>query len=269
MPTSKSEADRTLADFWSSYVDSGQGGFGYAAKNPFAALRALRAIQKLPTIYPPEQSDTPGGREVEQVLHQKGPLGLPARWWGFSAAPIPDSPEDSLEGPEAKRFRHHLRRATRNGIACRPVHPSEKLGLLERANARERLHTNPIYRVAEPRNDDLLGHELWLVAHDDAGDPLILAVVATDGEFAVLRYFRTLGDDEEHSLSRYPAHFAVVEALAEQRVRWLVDPQPPAAQTNGVRVFQRNVGFRHVRIRRPGRRLITTVRRTNWGRNTA
>jgi hypothetical protein len=70
-------------------------------------------------------------------------------------------------------------------------------------------------------------------------------VVAADGQFAVLRYFRTLGDSEQHSLSRYAAHQAIVEALAAQGVHWLMDTNPPAAQTNGVRLFQRIVGFRH------------------------
>jgi hypothetical protein len=251
MPTPKSRADRTLADFWRSYVDSGRGVFGYVVRNPGDALRAFLAIQRLPFVYPADHSDTPGGREVGRVIHRKGPLGLPARWWSFAALPVPDSPEDSLKRPEAKRLRYQLRCADEENITCRPVDPDERAALLERANARERVHTNPAYRVDDPRNDDLLEHDLWFVAQDDTGEPLILAVAATDGEFAVLRYFRTLGDGENHSLSRYPVHVALVEALAAQRVRWLLDPEPPAAQKNGVRLFQRIVGFRHVRIRKP------------------
>ena len=252
MPTPKSRADRTLADFWRSYVDSGRGGFGYVVRNPLQALRALLAIQNLPFVYPVGPCDTPGGRAVRQVIHRKGPGGLPARWWGFAALPVPDSPQDSLKSPEAKRLRYHLRWAEEENITCRPVdHPSERASLLERANAREQAHTNPAYRVDDPRNDDLLEHDLWFVAHDDTGAPLILAVAATDGEIAVLRYFRTLGDGQKHSLSRYPAHFTLLEALADRRVRWLLDPEPPAAQTNGVRLFQRIIGFRHVRVRSP------------------
>lgn len=253
MPTPKSEADRALADFWRSYVESGRGGFGYVVRDPLAALRALRAVQKLPVVYPPDLSDTPGGREVQRVLNQKGPGGLPARWWSLAALPVPDSPQDSLKNPEAKRLRYHLRWAEKENVTCRPVHPGERAGLLERANAREIMHTDPTYRIANPRNDDLLEHDLWFVAQDDdAGEPLMLAVAAVDGELSVLRYFRTLGDSERHTLSRYPTHMALVEALAERRVRWLLDTEPPAAQTNGVRLFQRNLGFRHVRIRRPG-----------------
>jgi hypothetical protein len=254
MPTPKTEADRALTDFWRAYADSGRGGFGYVLRNPGQAVRALRAVQELPVVYPPRPSDTPGGRVIGQVLHQKGPGGLPARWWGFAALPVPDNPADSLKSPAAKRLRYTLRTAAAQNITCRRATRHEHADLLERANDRDRNHTIEAYRVADPRNDDLLEHDLWIVAEDDTGEPLLLAVTATDGEFAVLRYFRTLGDGEKHSLSRFAAHYRVVEDLSEQGVRWLLDPEPPAAQKNGVRLFQRTVGFRNFRFRRPGRK---------------
>lgn len=248
--TAKTEADRALADFWRAYVEAGRGGFSYVAGNPRHAIRAFRAIRQLPVINAGAQSDTPGGQEVRRVLDQKGPLGLPARWWGSAVLPVLDNPGDFLKSPAAKRLRYNLRRANAEGITSSPVLPPERPGLLELANDQERNHPDETYRVTNPRNEDLSGHDLWMVAKDNAGVPLHLAVVATDGPFAVLRYFRTLGYGQQHSLSRYFAHHAVVEALAAEQVRWLVDTDPPAAQTNGVRLFQRIVGFRHMYIRR-------------------
>jgi hypothetical protein len=248
--TSKTKADREVSNFWKSYVESGRGGFGYPLRNPLTSLHALRAIRKLPVVDAAAQSETPGGQEVRRVLDQKGPLGLPARWWGFAVCPITDGPADFLKTPDGKRLRYYLRRANAEGLSCRAVNPTERTGILERANQREQDHPNPNYRVTQPRNDDMLGHDLWLVAEDDTGEPLLLAVVAVDGQFAVLRYFRTLGDSERHSLSRYLAHQCIIEALTAEGVRWLIDTDPPAAQTNGVRLFQRNLGFRYVNIRR-------------------
>lgn len=253
MPVPKTEADQTLADFWRSYVESGRGGFGYVVRHPPDAVRALSAVQQLPVVHPPEHSATPGGREVARVIHQRGPLNLPARWWGFAAFPIPMDLANALARPEAKRLRYNLRLAEAADITCRLVHPTEKPELLERAQHRDRNHSDPVYRVADPRNEDLLDHDPWVVAQDCNGEPLTLAVAATDGEFAVLRYFRTLGDGDDHSLSRYPTHWALVEVLSDNGVRWLLDPNPPAAQTNGVRLFQRIIGFRHLRIRKPRR----------------
>lgn len=251
MPTPKSDADRTLAEFWRSYVEADRGGLGYVVRNPLMALRALRAIQRLPVVHPAQRADTPGGRAIWRILHQKGPLGSPARWWGFTVLPINGDPADSLKSPEAKRLRYNLRLAEPEGITCRPVHPGERAALVEQANQRERTHPDEAYRVSDPRNDDLPDYGHWILAEDSAGQPLLLAVAASDGELAVLRYFRTFGDSEKHSLSRYLSHLALVEELAEHGVRWLLDNHPPGAQTNGVRQFQRILGFRHVRIRRP------------------
>lgn len=248
MPTPKSKTDRMLADYWRHYVDSGRGGALFVARNLGYSLRALRGIQKLPRIFPPQPSDSPGGRAVERVITQKGPLGLPARWWGFVGLPVQAA---SLDRPEAKQLRYSLRQAEAAGITCRPVDAGERIRLVELARERERHHPDPTYRVDRPQTDDLLAYELWIVAEDEAGTPLVLAVAATDGEFAVLRYFRTLGSGENYSLSRYVAHQAIVEVLAAQGVRWLLDNTPPAAQTNGVRHFQRILGYRHLRIRRP------------------
>lgn len=249
--TSKNEADRTLAEFWRSYVAAGRGGFRYVARNPFHAGRAFLAVRRLPIVDAPSQSDTPGGWEVGRIIDRKGPLGLPDRWWGFAVLPVIQHPADFLESPGAKRLRRNLRLAEAEGISCSPVPEADRAELLERANHRERNHPDETYRVADPRNDDLLWHDLWLVARDKIGQPLLLVVAAIDGQLAGLRYFRTYGDSEQHSLSRYLAHQAVVEALASQGVHWLMDNEPPAAQTNGVRLFQRIVGFRHIYVRRP------------------
>lgn len=256
--TSKTEADRFLSQFWSNYVESGRAGFGYVARHPFQALRALRATRRLPVIPATKQSDTPWGREVRRVLDLKGPLGLPARWWGYAVLPVLEDAADFLQSPEAKRLRRNLRLADEAGISVRLVAAGERADLLAQANRRERLHPDESYRVLEPDNADLLDHELWIVAEDNDLRPLLLGVAAIDGEFAILRYFRTLGDGEDYSLGRYCAHHGLVVELAERGVRWLLDSNPPAAQTNGVRLYQRIVGFRYKRIRRAGDGLTTS-----------
>ena len=84
----KSVADRYLSQFWNDYVGSGRGGLGYLSRHPFRALRALGAIRRLRVVIANDQSDTPGGREVRRILDQKGPLRLPARWWGSAVLPV-------------------------------------------------------------------------------------------------------------------------------------------------------------------------------------
>ena len=100
-----------------------------------------------------------------------------------------------------------------------------------------------------PRDDDLIDHDVWLTVDDPEGQPLLLVVAPRDGEFATLRYFRTLGASDAHSDARYLASSALVAELARHGVRYLLDTATPAEQTNGLRHFQRMVGFRYARVR--------------------
>jgi O-antigen/teichoic acid export membrane protein len=243
------EADRALAEFWTSYVEAGRGGVRFIAREPLRFLRALRDVQELPVVRAPRPSGRAGGRAVDEILHFPGPLGTPARWWGSAVLEIPADASDFVTGAHAQTLRRKIRAAERHGVSCRMVQPAERTDLLALANFVQQNHPDEQYRVSEPDNDDLLLHDLWMVAEDGVGDPLLLAVIPTDGEFSTLRYFRTLGADEVHSLSRYLATRAVVEELSKRGVRWLLDTSPPGAQKNGVRHFQRMVRFRYLQIR--------------------
>jgi O-antigen/teichoic acid export membrane protein len=259
------EADRALAEFWTSYVEAGRGKIRYLLRNPLRTFRVLRGIRHLPVVRAARPSDQPGGRAVREILDLRGPYGIPARWWGSAALGVPADASEHLEGAHAQTLRRKMRAAQRRGISCGPVQPAERIGLLARANAAERVHRDEQYRVLAPHNDDLLEHDLWMVAEDGAGEPLLLAVIPVDGEFATLRYFRTLDAGEVYSLSRYLASHAVVIELSKRKVRWLLDTAPSGGQTNGVRHFQRMVGFRYVRVARPASRSMPVSRTTGDG----
>ena len=227
----------------------GAGGSGTSLRDPLRSFRVLRGIRNLPVVRAARPSDQPGGRAVRQILDLRGPYGVPARWWGSAALAVPADASEHVEGSRAQTLRRKIRAAERHGISCRPVQRADRIGLLARANAVEQTHHDEQYRVLTPRNDDLLEHDLWMVAEDGAGEPLLLAVIPVDGELATLRYFRTLGGGDLYSLSRYFATHALVAELSKRGVRWLLDTEPPGAQKNGVRHFQRMVGFRYVRLR--------------------
>jgi hypothetical protein len=120
--------------------------------------------------------------------------------------------------------------------------------LLRVAEETERSHPDPLYRIDDPDNEDLLRHDLWLAAYSPQGRPLLLSVTPVDGEWGLLRYFRTLGHGPEHSDTRYLMSTALVEALAERGVRYLVDSWHPGEIPEGLRQFQRSVGYRLVRV---------------------
>lgn len=247
MPLDTSEPE--LAAFWTSYVDSPWRGPRYLLRHPVRLWRAFRASLRLPVVEACP-SNQPGGRAIRATLDLRGPLGAPARVLGTAVLRVPDDPQDHVTGSSAQTLRRKIRAAERAGVTSRAVtDPDERRRLIEVANHAERHHPDWAYRVTEPGNDDLLDHDLWLVAVDREGVPLLLSVTPVDGELATLRYFRTLGHGAAHSDSRYLMTHALVEELARLGVRWLIDTEPPGAQNNGLRHFQRMVGFRYARVR--------------------
>jgi hypothetical protein len=258
-PRGPSLADRTdrageqaLADYWTAYVDDGRRGARFILRNWSRSWVAFRAVRRLPTVEA-RPADTPGGRAVRRVLAARATYGVPARLLGTAVLEVPVDAEDYVSGRRAQTLRRKIRSAERLGLEVLVVEEgADRRRLVEAANQAERAHADPAYRVPAPRNDDLLDHDVWLTVVDPEGQPLLLAVAPYDGEFATLRYFRTLGASEAHSDARYLASSALVDELAARGVRYLLDTATPAEQTNGLRHFQRMVGFRYalVRLRR-------------------
>lgn len=243
------DAERGLAAFWDGYVDGGRRGVRHLLGNGGDTWRAVQAVRGLPVVEA-RPTGTAGGRELRSVLAARASYGVPARLLGTAILAIPADPDDYLRGRHAQTLRRKIRSAERRGLKVRAVEDAaERRELLGLANRAERSHSDPAYRVPMPRNDDLLDHDVWLTVDDPDGLPLLLVVAPYDGEFATLRYFRTLGSSDAHSDARYLATGALVAELAARGVRYLLDTATPAEQTNGLRHFQRMVGFRYARVK--------------------
>jgi len=241
-------AERQFADFWTAYVDSGHRGVGFLVRHPLRLTRMVRGMSNLPVVEV-APSDTDEGRAVRDVLVRPGPLRMPSRWFGTAVLEVPQDPDAYLMGRRAQTLRRKIRSAQKLGVRCELVtDPAERVALVERAEDSERRHANPLYRSPAPDNKHLLRHHLWIKAVDETGDVLLLAVAPVDGRFATLRYFRTLGASPAHTDSRYLATYALVRELSQRGVTHLLDTEPPGAQTNGLRHFQRMLGFRYVRM---------------------
>ena len=145
--------------------------------------------------------------------------------------------------------RRKARAALRLGVTTHMVgQDSERRELLARANAFERVNPRPLYRVEQPENDDLLDFDFWMAAHHE-GEAIVLAVIAVDGEFALLRYLRTLTHTDASSAARYLVTEKVADALVARGVRYLVNGVNPFKMPAGLLHFSRMVGFRLVRLR--------------------
>ncbi len=242
-------SEQALAAYWTAYVDAGRGGAPFIVRNWSRSWAAFRAVRRLPVVEACP-SDTAGGRAVRRILATRASYGVPGRLLGTAILEVPEEGDHFVLGRRAQTLRRKIRAAERQGLEVRRIdEDSERRALVGIANHAEQTHADPSYRVPAPRNDDLLDHDVWLTVDDPEGRPLLLAVAPRDGEFATLRYFRTLGASDAHSDARYLATSALVVELARHRVRYLLDTASPAEQTNGLRHFQRMVGFRYARVK--------------------
>lgn len=252
-------SEPALADFWTRYVDDRHHRLLFVAHHPWWTLLALVAVLRLTWLACDLHAGDHAARgqhahksraAVLAVLTMPGLGGLPARWTGLAALEVPADAAAYSAGARRQTLRRKCRAAERHGVVCRLVPPGpERAALVARTHDAERRHPDPWYRSEHPDNSDLLDHDLWLVAEDPAGEPLLLAVVPWSGDTAVLRYFRTLGWGAVHSDARYLATQRLVEELSRRGVRTLLDTDHPGEQSNGVRHFQRMVGFRYHRVR--------------------
>ncbi|GAB3468868.1 hypothetical protein AB1207_21750 [Kineococcus endophyticus] len=242
-----------LTDYVSDREEKAADGSGhalrFAARNPLSTAAAVVAVLRLPTL-PARLGTGPAADVLRRTLLTRHLGGLPVASTGVAVLDVPADPAEYVVGANRQTLRRKVRAAQKKGVGWRVVDdPAERRLLVERANAAEQVHADTQYRNAAPDNADLLEHDLWLVATDAEGEPIMLSVTPVDGEWGLLRYFRTLGASPAHSDARYLLMPALVDALAARGVRYLTDSTPPPQLSNGLRHFQRMVGYRYARVK--------------------
>jgi hypothetical protein len=250
----KANPEVTVSRYFEDYADGSKPVWVYMLQRLRKTIRMLISLYQLPCLRIVPSAAVEGAAIRARLLRH------PALWRlsGF-ATPVlslpPGAGQYSL-GASKQTLRRKVRLARRLGIHWTEVDdPRERLNLLKLANEYEQTHPNVTYRNPNPGNGDLLSYRLWLVARAADGRPLLLSVTPVDGELALLRYFRTLGTGEEQSHARYFMTEVLAERLVRLGVHYLADGSNLFWLPDGLRHFQRMVGFRIVRIRiaRPGR----------------
>jgi hypothetical protein len=244
-----SDHELLLSRYFEDYVASGKPGHFYIVRRPGQSLRAFLALYHLPCLHMASSSEGIEGAAIRAPLVQRSVL---ARVAGFvtPVLTLPSEPSRYALGASKQTLRRMARKAQRLGVTWAEVSDSqERQELLRLARDYERRHPNATYRKPDPDNSDLLDLRLWLAAYSAEGHPILLSVTPVDGEFAFLRYFRIIGSGEEQTKARYLMSEVLVEHLVSRGVRYLIDGEFPARLPNGLRHFQRMLGFRIVRIR--------------------
>ncbi len=247
---SSEEREAYVSQYFESYVDGGSRRWLYALVHPVLSVRALNHLLNLPVLVA-ELSDSVGGRAVrEGLIRNSGPIATPVHS-ATSVLVLPDKPEDYSVGASKQTLRRKCREAEKRGVRWSLVtDPNERVRLADLADARDRSHPREEYRRESGTNHTLIPHPLWLAAYAADGRPLLVSVTPTDGEWAMLRYFRTTEDSPEASAARYLMTRVLAEHLIERGVRYLGDNSSPMGVQNGLRHFQRMLGFRICRVTR-------------------
>jgi hypothetical protein len=237
-----------LSSYLADYVERGKPGLSHVARHPGRSSLALAALYQLP-VATAVTSDSVEGRAVRAWLTRPSAVGRTSVHSVTALLPVPEDPAQYLLGASKQTLRRKIRAAERAGIWAATVEdPAHRRQLLELANDHERHHVLEEYREPDPDNDDLLDYGLWLVAFSAEARPLLLCVTPVDGDWAVLRYFRTFGAGDEQSNARYLMTRVLVEHLSARGVRFLADTSSPVGLQNGLRHFQRMLGFRLYRV---------------------
>lgn len=259
--TARTPGDRTMASdpavivsrYIEDYIDSGRP-FGFFVVRHFRrSVGALIALSRTPR-HKILLSDRSEGAAIRAMVLQHSLL---ARLAGLttSVLRLPNEPGMYTTGSSKRTLRKKVQKARDLGLSWAQVDaPDERQILLKLANECERSHPDVAYRVADPDNSDLLRYPLWLTALSPDGSSLLLCVPIVDKQVALLRYFRTLGSGPEYSLARYFMTEVMAEYLVARGVTYLFDDTSPFRLNNGLRHFQRMVGFRIARVyiaRRP------------------
>lgn len=247
--TNSSDGEAMLSRYFHDYVADGRRPVYYIVEHPRQSVAALIYAFQLPTLNA-YLTESPDGKAIRNGLSRRSVLGRTVNHRLTAVLTMPIGAEEYTAGASKQTLRRKVRKALALGVHwVRIDDPMLRRQLLQLANENERSFPREEYRRSDPDNSDLLGCQLWLAAYSKEGRPVLLSITPVDGEWALLGYFRILGIGQEQTNARYLMTQVLVQQLVGLGVRYLADPGSPVGLPNGLREYQRILGFRIVQVR--------------------
>jgi len=242
------EREALVTEYFQGYVDAGNQRWLYALAHPVRSFRTLNHFLKLPQLEA-ELTDSVGGQAIYAGLERDRPLIRTPIHSAATVLALPDTPEEYSLGKSKQTLRRKCRDAEKRGVTWALVtDPAERERLADLADERDRTHPRDEYRTDANKNRSLLVHPLMLAAYGADGRPILVSITPTDGQWAILQHFRILEDAPEASSARYLLTKVLAEHLIARDVRYLADNASPMGINNGLRHYQRMLGFRIYRV---------------------
>lgn len=244
---SVAQSEAEVSHFFEEYQDDSRGAASYLLRHPRRVLSVVANMARLPRLSVAVRP-TADGKEILRAILDRHPL---RRAFPHAAVLVlPREPGMYAFGPSKQTLRRKVRKAKALGITWRRIDdPAEREKLAQIAEDWERINPHEQYRNPHPMVSGLQVHPLWLAAFSADGRPLLLSVTPVDGRWALLRFFKSIEAGTEQSLARYYMTEVLVEHLVRANVRYLFDVTSPLRLPNGLRHFQRMIGYRIYRLR--------------------
>jgi hypothetical protein len=193
---------------------------------------AVRLCVSLPRLRV-SLSDSPAGRRLRTHFRDRI-WGIPHTRLAQGVLVLPAEPGSYARGRSRQAVRTSMNKARAAGIVCRALDETEtRRGVAEPLRAR-------VPEISEPGGELLcLPGDTWFAAFAPSGEPVTIARVTIDREWALLKSFVST-----HRPSRYLLHTELVETLVRANVGYLaVDaPMAPLLEPN-VQYWQRLLGY--------------------------
>jgi hypothetical protein len=208
------------------------------------ALRAVVEVARRLPVVEAAFSDSPAGHELRAWF---GPgRALPVDRAPVALLPLPATEAEYLRGRAKQALRTNVTRALEAGIrVSAPASAAELFDSIVELAARR--HQPVSGMVPRRSRNGLVRH--FVVAWDDAGEPVALSETIIDGPWGGLAVLVSNGDHPHASSARYLLHLHTVRQAMAQHVRQLVVGGSMLLTAPGVRYFQQRTGFVPVRLR--------------------
>ena len=218
-------------------------------RHPAAALRATALLSRIPAeTYRPAPSTE--GRLLAHYL-DKSTFGMATPLHqAVTLLRLPETPGTYDHGHDRATQRRHARKALGAGVSWDlPTDPADRQVFVDLAIEKARVDLDNDEELVRAVNlPAMLDTELWITARLE-GRPMLAAVAAVDGEWAMIRYFCSFETSRVASSTRYLMTGVLAEELIGRGVRFLCDNKSPLRLPHGVRHFSRMVGFRTGRVK--------------------
>lgn len=247
VPTDDADREQLVSDYFTAYVESHTSSRSFVLRERRRTIAAFAAALGLPRLQA-RLGGSAEGQEIRSALtHKQGFGRLPIHELS-SVLVLPENRGEYALGHDRQTLRRQARKAERLGVTWSHVPESERSALVDQATRREQEHPLERYRNTGERNRRLLRYPLWLAAYGPDGETLMVSVTPVSGEWSALTYFRTQVDSPAATAARYLMTQVLVDELVDRGVRYLADSSSPIGLPNGLRHFQRMLGFRIHRI---------------------